>query len=56
MEKKYVIKMVIIAIVGFFLGVQLFNHFNPWVGIATSVGVLIYVLNSVYNKFKKLLK
>ena len=56
MEKKYIIRMVILVIVGFFLGVYLFNHLNSWVGIATSLGVFIYVLNSVYNKLKNLLK
>lgn len=53
MEKKYVIRMVVIAHIGFFLGVYMFNHLNVWLGISISIGVLIYVLNSVINKFKK---
>lgn len=50
--KKY-IYLIVIVLAGIFVGNQLFNHVNVWLGIAVilaSIAILFYKLNSWKNE------
>lgn len=42
---------IIIAILAYIYGsIWLFNHINAWIGIATFIGGLIFLGNTIFNK------